>query len=112
MTGGLGPVIDRSATTARDGRSAGYGNVWPTRVAAELLAFAILDGRAGKNRGVVFPRGNVEEPGARTERGRVPVRPALIPRPGRRPCRLRRLNRPPPFVEAAQPVGLHERFPH
>src|SRR6185436_14420335 len=79
---------------------AAAGEVAPRDVGGGLLA---------EDRRVVFPRGHVEEPGARAERRRVPVGPALIAWPGGLSGRLWRRDRAPLGVESAGPVHLYER---
>src|SRR5712671_3644445 len=105
------PLVASSARTAPDAghrRRARHGNEGPVDAAAEVPPLLIFDGSAAEYRRVAFPRRDVEETSARTVGRRIPVRPALVPRPGRLPRRLRRLIRPPALVEAIHPVHFHE----
>src|SRR5207249_6819225 len=90
--------------------SAGNRHVRSVSAAAEIAAFFVFDRHAAEERRVVLPCRDVEETGSGTERRRVPVRAALISRPGWLPRRLRRLDRPSPLVEMAYPVHFHERL--
>ena len=86
--------------TRRERRRAAASEIAPGHVLRRLLP---------EDRRVAFPRRDVDQPGSRAERRRVPVGAALIARPRRLPRRLWRRDRPPFVVEAARPVHLDER---
>ena len=90
----VGPRVDRTAPDVRRHRRVGHGPRRPIAAAHERAARLILGGLAREHAGDVLPGGNVEEPGPRAVRRRVPVRAALLPGPDRRAGRLRRLDRP------------------
>src|SRR6185436_20224538 len=99
---GLGPEVEVSAPEPRNALGAWYRAGRPASDEAPprfvLLLFLDDDVR------VVLPGRHVEEAGAGTVRGRIPVRPALDAGIGRSALRLRRLDRPPLGIQPARPV--------
>src|SRR6202035_1706254 len=96
-----GPLADTSGVI-RTGNGSGVG------AAGKASAFLVFRLHAGKNRAVIFPGGDVEEPSARAVGWRVPVRSALDAGIRRHTRRLRCGDWPAIGIEAARPIDLHE----
>src|SRR5204862_3759580 len=93
VSDGLGPDVDRAAPQNWRRRRSRYRDVRQGAAAPVIAAFDVFDLLPSEDACVILPRGDVKQPRARAVGGRIPVRPALIARPGRLPRRLGCLDR-------------------